>query len=215
MPYIYDAAIVAHKTAVPVMRAMLLEFPDDACAATTDTQYLLGSNLLVAPVFCEAGDVKYYVPKGSWYGWLDGKVRNSTDGKWFTEKHDFKSLPLLVRPNSIIISSGPLHINNKPDYSWNDDFTINIYDIQDEASAKIPDHKTKGEYNATITAKNVNDKSIEVRVVGSFKKPYTVKLLNSQDQKIKNSQDFIIKGNDTLGNILLNVEKDNFEVIFE
>lgn len=136
MSYIYSAAIDAHENAVPVMRAMLLEFPDDITAVTADTQYMLGDSLLVAPVFCAEGDVKYYVPRGSWYGWLDGKTRTSVDGKWVTEKHDYKSLPLLVRPNSIIISSGPEHCNEKPDYAWNDNFMVNIYDIQGNISTK-------------------------------------------------------------------------------
>lgn len=46
-----QAGVEAHEQGVPVMRLMVLEFPDDRGARTVDTQYMLGSDLLVAPVF--------------------------------------------------------------------------------------------------------------------------------------------------------------------
>ena len=65
MPYLYAAAVEASKTGVPVMRAMMLEFPDDPGSAALDRQYMLGDALLVAPVFTEAGDVDVYLPPGT------------------------------------------------------------------------------------------------------------------------------------------------------
>ncbi|HZL04163.1 MAG TPA: TIM-barrel domain-containing protein, partial [Coriobacteriia bacterium] len=59
MPYLWAAAVQAHESGVPMMRATLLEFADPTCA-TLDTQYLLGPDLLVAPVFSADGDVTYY-----------------------------------------------------------------------------------------------------------------------------------------------------------
>lgn len=203
MPYIYSTAMDAHENAVPVMRAMLLEFPDDITAVTADTQYMLGDNLLVAPVFCAEGDVKYYVPRGSWYGLLDGKIRTSVDGKWITEKHDYKSLPLLVRPNSIIISSGPEHCNEKPDYAWNVNFMINIYDIQGNISTKIPNHSKAGEYNATVTVE-AKGNTLHFSVEGTFKKPYTIRILNSEDQIIRPDKNSTVIGVDEHGNKLIN-----------
>lgn len=59
-PYLQRAAQQAHTTGVPVMRAMVLEFPDDPTAAVLDRQYMLGEDLLVAPVFTDDGTVEYY-----------------------------------------------------------------------------------------------------------------------------------------------------------
>ena len=39
-----------------MMRPMVLEFPDDPAAAHLDRQYMLGDDLLVAPVFSADGD---------------------------------------------------------------------------------------------------------------------------------------------------------------
>jgi alpha-D-xyloside xylohydrolase len=91
-----QAAQEAHKKGVPVLRAMFLEFPDDPACAYLDRQYMLGADLLVAPVFSEDGEVSYYLPAGEWTELLTGKTVRG--GCWRTEKHGFLSLPLLVRP---------------------------------------------------------------------------------------------------------------------
>ena len=62
MPYLYSAAVETHETGVPSMRAMVLEFPEDIPCSDLDRQYMLGGDLLVAPVFSESGDVDYYLP---------------------------------------------------------------------------------------------------------------------------------------------------------
>jgi len=208
MPYIFNTAINAHKSAVPVMRAMLLEFPNDNTAVTADTQYMLGDSLLVAPVFSAEGYVDYYVPRGSWYGLLDGKIRASTDGKWFIEKHSYMSLPLLVRPNSIIITSGPGHCNEKPDYTWNENFMINLYAVNEKVSTKIPNQDKPGEYNATVIAE-ASENKLNISIEGTFKKPYTIRILNSKDQIIKPEKSASLIGEDEHGNKLIKAENSN------
>jgi alpha-D-xyloside xylohydrolase len=151
MPYIFANAIEAHETGIPVMRAALLEAPNDPTAWLVDQQFYLGANLLVCPVFSGAsGKVTFYVPETPsgkpWYGYLDGKIR--TSGKWHTETHDFKSLPLLVRPNSVVISGAR---DDVPEYEWNNGFVANVYAVE-ETSAKIPCPKNVGHYAAEVKA---------------------------------------------------------------
>ncbi|MFI8277527.1 alpha-xylosidase [Streptomyces sp. NPDC085929] len=62
-PYLQRATQQAHATGVAVMRAMALEFPGDPAAAALERQYLLGDDLLVAPVFTDDGTVECYVPE--------------------------------------------------------------------------------------------------------------------------------------------------------
>ena len=66
MPYMFSTAVNTHKTGVPTMRAMVLEFPDDIPCEDLDRQYMLGDSLMVAPVFTKEGDVTYYLPEGKW-----------------------------------------------------------------------------------------------------------------------------------------------------
>ena len=55
MPYLFGAAVQAHREGIPVMRAMALEFPRRPACDTLDRQYMLGGSILVAPVFSEDG----------------------------------------------------------------------------------------------------------------------------------------------------------------
>jgi alpha-D-xyloside xylohydrolase len=112
MPYLYAQAIESHRTGVPMLRAMVLEFPDDRTCQMLDLQYMLGDSLLVAPIFNDEGVADYYVPRGRWRGLLDGKLRTGPD--WVTEKHDFLSLPILVREDKAIL----VGISDRPDYNW-------------------------------------------------------------------------------------------------
>jgi alpha-D-xyloside xylohydrolase len=94
MPYLLDAAREAHTYGWPVMRAMVLEFPDDPTCTYLDTQYMLGSALLVAPVFNPQGCAQYYLPEGEWRNLLTGEIAQG--GRWRKETHSYFSLPLWV-----------------------------------------------------------------------------------------------------------------------
>lgn len=66
LPYIQNALQQAHHTALPVMRAMPLAFPDDQLAWPFDMQFMLGDSLLVAPCIEPGGRVDVYLPQGDW-----------------------------------------------------------------------------------------------------------------------------------------------------
>jgi alpha-D-xyloside xylohydrolase len=110
MPYLWAAAVQAHAEGIPMMRAMLLEFPEDRTCAFLDRQYMLGPDLLVAPVFADAGDVDVYVPAGEWTSWWDGSTVSGPG--WVRQRHGFDSLPLLVRPGAVIATGRC----DRPDY---------------------------------------------------------------------------------------------------
>jgi alpha-D-xyloside xylohydrolase len=99
MPYLMGVAVTAHESSVPMMRAMILQYPDDPACRTLDRQYCLGDALLVAPVFHDSR-AEYYLPDGEWTHLLTGEVRKG--GRWFVEELDFFSLPLWVAPNAIV-----------------------------------------------------------------------------------------------------------------
>ncbi len=67
IPYLEAAAYEAHRTGMPVMRAMPLAFPGDLAAQAFEHQYMLGPALLVAPVLGPGGGVQVYLPAGGWY----------------------------------------------------------------------------------------------------------------------------------------------------
>ena len=85
--------VTAHG--LPMMRPMLLEFPEDPTAWFLDQQYMLGPDLLVAPVLSASGEVIFYLPDGKWRNYFTDEIVQG--GRWFTEKHGFTTLPLYAR----------------------------------------------------------------------------------------------------------------------
>jgi len=146
MPYLFAAACQAHERGLPVLRAMLLEFPDDPACDTLDRQYMLGGSLLVAPVLSHDNQVSYYVPKGRWTNLLSGKVVQG--GAWVKEQHSFLSLPLLVRPNSVI----PLGNNaERPDYDYSEGVILQVYELEEGQTVQVDIPSLDGQVETTFT----------------------------------------------------------------
>ena len=166
MPYLYGAAVEAHEHGTPMMRPMMLEFPDDPACDTLDRQYMMGESLLVAPVFHADSHVDYYLPDGLWTSLLDG--RKVQGGHWQREAHDFLSLPLMVRPGTVLPMGKH---DDRPDYDYTDGLELHVYQLAEgqTVTVKIPD--LKGQLAATYTVTMKNGKA---EVVTDSKKPYTV-----------------------------------------
>jgi len=122
MPYLYAAAREATATGVPVMRPMALEFPDDPTTLHLDRQYMLGADLLVAPVFSASGDVSFYLPEGEWTHLLTGE--RVEGGGWRRETHGFDSLPLYVRPGAVLPWGAR---EDRPDYDYLEGLRFRVF----------------------------------------------------------------------------------------
>ena len=160
MPYLYRAAIQAHENGIPMLRAMLLEFPDDPTCSFLDRQYMLGDSLLVAPVFRHDGSVEFYVPAGKWTNLLNGNVIEGPC--WATETHDYMGLPLLVRPNSVIPIGNQ---NNRPDYDYSDNVTLQIYQLQEGVETRVEIPSMSGKTETTFEIKR-NHNMIQIQRQG-------------------------------------------------
>ncbi len=74
MPYIYAQAKECTENGWPMLRALFVEFPDDAGSWLIDDQYLFGSDILVAPLFEETKSRDVYIPEGKWIDYQTGEV---------------------------------------------------------------------------------------------------------------------------------------------
>jgi alpha-D-xyloside xylohydrolase len=153
MPYLWAAAVTAHAEGVPVMRAMLLEFPADRTCAFLDRQYMLGPDLLVAPVFSDAGDVDVYVPAGEWTSYWDGR-RVSGPG-WVRQRHGFDSLPLLVRPGAVIATGSR---RDRPDYDDAVAPTFEVFGLADGEARTVRLFDAAGARRATVEVARDRDR---------------------------------------------------------
>ncbi len=163
MPYIYTQACIAHKTGIPVMRSMVMEFPDDPVCAYLDKQYMLGENLLVAPVFNDRSDVRVYLPEGKWTYFFEAgdtcqkdliihKSKCFEGGRYVSFYNvSYTEIPLFVRENSVI----PIGTtDDTPEYDYAENIRLHIYQPGDDFSGHFEIYDETGEVV----------KSIEVRV---------------------------------------------------
>ena len=146
MPYLYQAMAEAHLHGTPMMRPMMLEFPDDPACETLDRQYMFGESLLVAPVFREDGQVTFYLPRGTWTHLLSGEKREG--GTWLTEKYDFMSLPLYVRPGTVLPMGGR---DDRPDYDYTEKLQLHIFQLPEGGRVQVTVPDLKGEPKAVYT----------------------------------------------------------------
>lgn len=126
MPYLGRVAAEAHEHGWPMLRPMVLEFPEDRGAHPVDTQFLLGDSLLVAPVFSADRDVEVYVPEGTWTSLLDGSTVSGP--RWVRQNHGFRSLPLYVWPGTVLPVGA---CDDTPEYAWADGVTLRCFELPD------------------------------------------------------------------------------------
>lgn len=154
LPYLMAMSNEAHYHGTPILRSMVLEFPNDPGCEDLDMQYLLGSNLLVAPIFNDQGLATFYVPEdeGKWISILTGKAYEG--GRWYKEKFDDITLPLLARPNSVIVIG---RYNDETMYDYTDHPIVNVYEMKDgKISTIITDNY--GEKLGTIVVEKKDGK---------------------------------------------------------
>lgn len=173
MPYLYGQAVRSHKEGRPMLRPMMLDFPEDRACDTLDRQYMFGDALLVAPIFKESGEVQYYLPEGTWYNLItSAKVEGGT---WKKETHDYHSLPLMIRPNTIL----PLGANEqRPDYDYADGVTLVVSEFDEGAEAQIEIPNVEGETVMWVTAKREGEEII--LIVKGENENYKVKSLSGR-----------------------------------
>jgi len=145
MPYLMGLAVTAHETSVPMMRAMVLQYPADLACRTLDRQYCLGDDLLVAPVFHERR-AEYYLPEGEWVHLLTGERRKG--GHWSTENVDFFHVPLWIAPNGIVPMSAEL---DQVDYDYAKQVRLVLGVPEGNSSRTVAIVDTRGKLVCTFT----------------------------------------------------------------
>lgn len=109
LPYLYSAGYETTREGIPMMRAMLLEYPNDLNVCNLSTQYMLGGSVLVAPVFDQKKH-NVYLPKGSW---IDLETGRRLEGNaWIEYPQKIDVIPMFLRENTMMatLKKVPEHI---------------------------------------------------------------------------------------------------------
>ena len=199
MPYIYTNAAESSKTGLPMVRAMMLEYPDDPYTYGTQTQYqyMWGPNLLVAPVYNEEDNNNnvrngIYLPDEDQI-WIDyftgeqykgGQVINNFDAPLW-------KAPVFVKNGAIIPMAPENNSINELDGSEN-----RIFDVYPSGSTEFTmyedDGKTidykEGKNTTTKVTSEVNGESVKVTVNKAEGKGYEGMVANRGTEVIINTR---------------------------
>jgi alpha-glucosidase len=101
LPYLYTGLEEAHRTGVPIFRPLILNYDTDANTINIDDQFMIGSDLLVAPIIRPGLTSRaVYLPQGSWYDFWTGKKHDG--GMVIRAEAPLDIVPMFVRAGGII-----------------------------------------------------------------------------------------------------------------
>ena len=98
MPYVYAQAKDCTERGLPMVRALLVEFPDDPGAWLVEDEYMFGSQILVAPLLENGNARTCYLPRGKWIDYQSGQVYDS----------GYHTIPVGKIPCVILVKDGSL-----------------------------------------------------------------------------------------------------------
>ena len=101
LPEIYNVVAESAATGLPAMRPLVLEYPDDTRTWGLDDEFMLGRDLLLAPVLQEAERQRdLYLPKGEWFDFWSG--RRYEGGKGARIPVTLDTIPIFVRGGAFV-----------------------------------------------------------------------------------------------------------------
>lgn len=189
MPYLFKTATDTSHEGIPMMRSMVMEFTSDKTCAYLDKQYMMGDNLLVAPIFRKDGIASYYLPKGIWTHFLTGKEYKG--GTWYEESYDYFSLPLMVKENAMLVLGD---CDTKPDYDYANHCEVRIYALHDGRKITTDVYSTDGIEELSVCARRDGH---TITITSDGFKPYTIRMVNMHAKHVRNGF-LVTEGNDTL-----------------
>ncbi len=105
LPYLHSAAARAVRTGEPLARPMPLDHPDRPDAHAADLQYLLGPDLLVAPLYAPGEGRQVWFPPGDWVPYQGGDPL--TGPAWHAVDLPLRTAPLWLRAGALLLTTTP------------------------------------------------------------------------------------------------------------
>jgi alpha-glucosidase len=191
LPYIYSLGHEAYNTGAPIVRPLLMEYPDDAEVVNLSDEMLLGKGLLVAPILTAGGKREVYLPKGAWYDFFSNKVIKGAQHFQVTKQLD--EIPVYVAAGTI------LPLGPELPYSEYDSIVpleIRVYPGQDGSFTMTEDDGVSYDYIKTdirTTSYKWNDatRTLSWKVSGNYK---AKKVFNEIRIVVGNQQKTVLLG---------------------
>ena len=143
MPTIYQLAHQAHKDGTPIMRPLVWHYPDDSRAAKVHDQFLLGENILVAPIMEPAKEVRdVYLPAGKWCDAYTGDVFQG--GQHILARGPLERIPVFLRQGGYYLSTDWKLSAHTPDRRW----WLSLIDTEQSEFTLVDDDGSSFDYES-------------------------------------------------------------------
>jgi alpha-D-xyloside xylohydrolase len=127
IPYTRSAMYQATQTGMPIMRAMVVAYPDDERFTDMWDQYLYGDGLLVSPVStAKTTERTVFLPAGRWMNY-DDKHTVYAGGTTVKAAAPLGTIPVYVREGAIIPRGDIVKLNNNWDANWSPKLRIEVF----------------------------------------------------------------------------------------
>ncbi len=127
IPYLRSALFTATSTGMPVIRPLLLAYPQDEAVRDLSDEYLLGPELLVAPVVERgARERALYLPAGRWLDY-DDRTTLYSGGATIRVKAPLSRIPVFVREGAIVPRGDVLRANNTWTANWEPRLRVEVF----------------------------------------------------------------------------------------
>jgi len=157
LPFLYTALEEAHRTGVPLFRPLLLNYQDDYNTLSLDDEFMVGTDLLAAPILRPAASSRHvYLPAGTWYDFWTGRLYHAGD---MQASAPLETVPLFVRGGSILPmgpemnyvgeKTGPLSLTIYPDAQGRSRLSLYEDDGLSQAYLKGGFRRTDVSYQST------------------------------------------------------------------
>ncbi len=124
IPYIVEQAEQACESGNPMIRALLMQHPDDRQCWHIDDEYYFGSEFLVCPVMNSLNRRDIYLPEGLWVNFFTGERMEG--GRWYYNVEvPLDQMPVFVRPGALI-KMYPEDVENTDEMDLTKALTIDI-----------------------------------------------------------------------------------------
>lgn len=165
IPYLYTTLEEAHRTGVPMFRPLLLNYQEDYNTLSIDDEFMVGADLLVAPILHEGQTGRLvYLPAGTWIDSWTGKKFEG--GGTFHVDAPLDTVPLFVRGGAVIPmgpemnyvdeKKGPLTFSIYPDSQGHAETTLYEDDGLTQTYLNGVERRTKVSYQSTATGGDVD-----------------------------------------------------------
>ncbi len=101
IPYLYDQFRHETESGLPVMRPLVLNYPDDHETRNLNDEYMIGTNILVAPIVNQGSTKRLvYLPAGEWVDfWNHAEYAGR---QYIMADAPIEKLPLFIKKNTIL-----------------------------------------------------------------------------------------------------------------